>query len=187
MKVLCLKLVLLVKNQLLMSNFGNVTLSHSAQMNGVSLWCITPHKNGTNSCIFCNPHRKQQFKSFSNYIWISREVWWMPFDVKHGWVSLSAKSLLRHAMTQLRITGKISTLLEKPARFPLLTACQSKVIDTAWQMLLDWGVGWIKSSYDGPICLCLFSCFDSVFFFSNREWFEKADASFETQHRLLGC
>lgn len=45
------------KSQLLVFNFGNVTLFHSAQMNGVSLWCITPDKNGSNSCIICNPHR----------------------------------------------------------------------------------------------------------------------------------
>lgn len=123
----------------------------------VSLYDVLPHTKMVQTAAI--PTENSNFKA-SRITWISREVWWMPFDVKHGWVSLSAKSLFRHAMTQLRITGKISTLLEKPARFPLLTACQSKVIDSS---MTD--VGWIKISYDGPICLCLFSCFIHFFLF----------------------
>ncbi len=175
--MLCLKLVLLVKVNCscLILAMSHCLIQHRWM---VSLYDVLPHTKMVQTAAI--PTENSNFKA-SRMTWISREVWWMPFDVKHGWVSLSAKSLLRHAMTQLRITGKISTLLEKPARFPLLT------VKSNWQQHdrcgLDKDLIWWAN-----MSLSLF-LFHSVFFlfFFNREWFEKADASFETQHRLLGC
>lgn len=120
-----------------------------------------PGQNGKNCCIIYNQHRKQQYQSFSDDISISREVWWMPFDVKHGWASLSDKSFLRHVVTRLWVTKKMKAPLEQPAWFPLLTACQSKVIDSS---MTD-AVGWRSGSNKELIWYVFVSFFVSFRFF----------------------
>lgn len=44
-------------------------------------------------------------------------------------------------MTQLRVTGKKRAALKKPAWFLLLTACQSKVIDSSMTDAVGWRSG----------------------------------------------
>lgn len=120
-----------------------------------------PRQNGKNSCIIYNQHRKRQYQSFSDDISISCEVWWTPFDVKHGWASMSDKSFLRHVVTRLWVTSKMKAPLEKPAWFPLLTACQSKVIDSS---MTD-AVGWRSGSNKELIWYVFVSFFVSFRFF----------------------